>query len=143
MNTNTILVFALFLFAIVVLPNCAEKPSCDKPTYTMAVDSELTLLMREMFLYYEDIKENIVEGSLTEDIKIFTDIHKAVATTPEKTTSPLYQAMATNYTQAVKDLNKTKDSKKDLFNLMVDNCMSCHQQMCPGPMVRIKKLYIK
>ena len=143
MNTKIIQIFSLFILTILALSNCAEK-SCDNTSkYTMAVDSELTLLMREMFAYYDGIKDDIADGSFKEDVKTFTNIHKAVATTPEKSLSPLYQAMATNYTQSVDAVNKSTSDRKKAFNLMVDNCMSCHQQMCPGPMVRIKKLYIE
>jgi cytochrome c553 len=28
----------------------------------------------------------------------------------------------------------------DKYTAMVATCMNCHEQSCPGPMVRIKKL---
>ncbi len=143
MYKKSILIFILLSFTILLLSNCANKQSCDKPKYTMAIDSELTLLMRDMYNYYDSVKSEVVDGSLDEDIKTFTEIHKAVATSPEKTLSPLYQAFATNYIQSVNHINQSDKNRKDAFNLMVDNCMNCHQQMCPGPMVRIKKLYIE
>lgn len=142
MHKNLVLVISLMLLAIFSLSNCAEKQSCEKPTYTMAIDSELTLLMRDMYNYYDGIKSKVANGTLQEDIEIFQEIHKAVATSPEKSASDLYQAMATIYVQSAEKLNSSKVNQKEAFNLMVDNCMNCHKQMCPGPMVRIKKLYL-
>lgn len=133
---------SICIASILLLANCSE-PACDKkPKYTMAVDSELTLLMRDMFAYYDSIKVNITNDDLHEQIKVFQEVHKAVATSPEKSSSDLYQAMATIYVQSAERLNRPGIDRKEAFNLMVDNCMNCHKQMCPGPMVRIKKLYI-
>lgn len=143
MKSSTLKIFCLFALTIILLSNCKQE-SCDaKPNYTMAVDSELTLLMREMFDYYEGVKSKLESGTLDEKIKVFQDVHKAVATSPEKSSSEVYQAMAGIYVQSASRLNKRDVDQIQSFNQMVDNCMSCHQQMCPGPMVRIKKLYIE
>ena len=131
------------VFAIIFLSNCGEKKCDAQPKYTMAVDSELTLLMRGMYNYYDSIKVDISNGTLAEDIQIFQEVHKAVATSPEKSSSELYQAMATIYVQSAEKINSPNVNQKEAFNLMVDNCMNCHKQMCPGPMVRIKKLYLE
>ena len=130
---------------ILTLSNCAEK-ACEskKLPYPPNKDSELTLLMRDMYNYYDSIKEDIATGEpLSEKIKTFQDIHKAVATNPEKSESELYQAMATVYAASAERLNDPTVEKTAAFNLMVDNCMNCHEQMCPGPMVKIKKLYLE
>jgi len=66
----------------------------------MAVDSELTVLMREMFTYYDGIKGKIEDGTLDEKINVFQEVHKAVATSPEKSASETYQAMAGMYVQS-------------------------------------------
>jgi hypothetical protein len=50
--------------------------------------------------------------------------------------------MSSVYLQSSERLNKSHDNLSETFNIMVDNCMNCHQKMCPGPMVKIKKLYI-
>jgi len=96
-----------------------------------------------MYNYYDTLKADIIKGELSEEVKTFQDIHTAVATTPEKISNELYQGLASIYVNSAKRLNRPNVNKRDAFNLMIDNCMSCHQQMCPGPMVRIKKLYIE
>jgi hypothetical protein len=105
-------------------------------------DSELTLLMREMYDYYDQLKVDIEQGEMPDKIRDFKEIHQAVATQPEKSQSPLFQAMSTVYLESADRLKLPQNNKVEVFNNMIDNCMNCHQQMCPGPMVKIKKLYV-
>lgn len=143
MRSNIILTYFALITCIMMLSNCHQNTNNKKLGFTMAIDSELTILMRDMFTYYKGIKGDIQKDSLSEKVKIFQSIHQAVATSPEKSSSELYQSMASIYVKSAERLNQIGTDKKNTFNQMVDNCMSCHQQMCPGPMVRIKKLYIK
>lgn len=138
------LVSIAILTGILSLASCQQKTDCAAPQTIMDPNpsSELTLLMREMYDHYEDIAEKLIAGEEVAIEKLFEDIHTAASTTPEKAKSDLYQAMAANYIIATKELAAAKDNKAVHFNLLIDNCMSCHQQMCPGPMVKIKKLYV-
>ena len=133
------LVLVLF---IVLLSNCSGKEvKSGASRFTMREDSELTLLMRDMYDYYDSLKVHIENGDIPENIREFHAVHSAISTEPAKAKSDLYQAMATVYKESA-DRLKNKSDISQAFNLMVDNCMNCHQQMCPGPMVKIKKLYL-
>lgn len=125
-----------------VFVQCADQPTQKKSRFTMAQDSELTLLMRDMYTYFDSVKVDIKNGTLKEKIETFQDIHSAVSTEPEKSKSDLYKAMAAVYSQSAMNVNNPKFDQTQSFNSMIDNCMNCHQQMCPGPMVKIEKLYI-
>lgn len=129
--------------AFILCVQCADQSTPKKSRFTMAQDSELTLLMREMYNYFDSVKVDIKNGTFTDQIKTFQEIHRAVATSPEKSSSELYKAMATVYSNAANQVNNLEFNRIASFNSMVDNCMNCHKQMCTGPMVRIKKLYIK
>lgn len=104
-------------------------------------DSELALLMRDMFDEAQLIKEQIAKG---EPIEIKLDHEKiltAHATEPEKAASPEYKAFADLYLKSIKNLQSAETDKlSSKYNNMVVNCMSCHKAMCPGPIVKIKKL---
>ena len=107
-------------------------------------DSELALLMREMFEDGLRMKQQIEEGEQLEILKKFETIHTAQATEPKKAVSPAYKAYADVYLQQIEKLKvSSKENTKDMFQALVTSCMNCHQAMCPGPMVRIKKLYIE
>ncbi len=127
-----------------LLSNCTDnKGKTGNSRFTMREDSEMTLLMRDMYEYYDSLKVNIEEGEIPKEIRDFSEVHSAVSTEPEKGKSELYQAMATVYKESADRLKNKKNDMPKYFNLMVDNCMNCHQQMCPGPMVVIEKLYLK
>ena len=135
---------SFLFFLILVLTNCAESSQNNQKTILFPNnDSELTLLMREMFDYYEGLKTDVENGNLPKNIREFAEIHSAVATDPVKSNSDLYKAMSTVYLQSAERLNTSTENVPEIFNAMIDNCMNCHQQMCPGPMVKIKKLYVK
>ena len=136
----TIVVFCLIIF----LSNCRDnKGKTGNARFTMREDSEMTLLMRDMFEYYDSLKVNIENGEIPEQIRVFNEVHSAVSTEPEKGKSELYQAMATVYKESADRLKNNRTDMPKYFNQMIDNCMNCHQQMCPGPMVKIKKLYLE
>lgn len=105
-------------------------------------DSELALLMRAMFEEAEQIKQQIAKG---EPITLSVDHEKiltAHATQPEKAASAKYQAFAKSYLQIIESLQSSSPAQSaTLFDNVVNNCMSCHKALCPGPMVRIKKLH--
>lgn len=143
MKIKTLHIFPFLASFIILLATCNNPTDNKSPSYTMAVDSELTLLMRDMYNYYDTLKTDVITGVLSDKVKSFQDIHTAVATSPEKISNELYQGLASIYVNSAERLNRADVNKVEAFNLMVDNCMNCHQQMCPGPMVKIKKLYIE
>jgi len=86
----------------------------------------------------------IKAGKVPEVIENFKKIHSAQATEPEKAASEKFKLFADAYLNSLENLKgASPDGVKDLYNGVVENCMSCHQAMCPGPVVRIKKLYLK
>ena len=135
-------ILTLITLGVLVLANCTGEKSCGKVygSENPNGDSELTLVMRDMETYYKSVKAQIEAGDQPNSIKHFEEILSAVSTEPEKAKSPAYQAMAQSFIQLSQTWTDTTSSVAK-FNSLVDNCMSCHQTMCPGPMVRIKKLY--
>ena len=104
-------------------------------------DSELALLMRAMEEEAKQIKEQIANDyPITinlEHEKILT----AEATEPDKAASDEYKAYATAYLAAIKGLKTaSKAQQLDAYEHLVGNCTTCHQALCPGPLVRIEKL---
>ncbi|WP_156825935.1 hypothetical protein [Lewinella cohaerens] len=104
-------------------------------------DSELALLMRAMFDEAQRIKKQIANN---EPVTLTLDHDKiltAHATEPEKAASEEYKAFAAAYLQTIKSLETASQAQIiDVYDGMVNNCMTCHKALCPGPMVRIKKL---
>lgn len=106
-------------------------------------DSELALLMRDLHEDGMRTKQQILDGQ-TPDIKVkYHELNTATATEPEKAASQAYKSFAAYYEATVKSLLESNESNKaESYQTMVDACMSCHQELCPGPMVKIKRLYL-
>lgn len=107
-------------------------------------DSELALLMRQLYLDTDSIKQLIVndEGNISDEFIVeLNRIHTAVPTDPEVKTDEFkaYNELMINQANALKE---TTGNKKELFNQFVARCIDCHQVVCPGPIKRIKKLVI-
>src|SRR5688572_1172424 len=129
------------MYGIIVTSSisCDEKPKIINPNG----DSELALLMREMHDDGMKTKQQLLEGK-TPQVKVkYEKLTSAKATEPEKVASPEYAAYATIYETAVKNfLEDRGNTQVETYTTMVDACMNCHQQICPGPMVKIKRMYL-
>lgn len=117
-------------------------PSCSSDaTESEKKDAELALLMRRMFDETMEVKKSIVQGNTSVEIPRFEDIHTATPTDPDVHEDGFY-VFADAYLWAVDALDVTDTAHAEHFNAVVDQCMHCHTEYCPGPKVRIKKLYI-
>lgn len=142
----------LVALAMTVIYACGEAP---KPVQKEEVkkvkkrslnpngDSELALLMRSMFEEAEQIKEQVKKGEKPQIKLDHGKILTAHATEPEKAASKEFKDFAKMYLANLEQLKKAKPENVEMvYQSLVQSCMSCHQQLCPGPVVRIKKLRI-
>ena len=107
-------------------------------------DSELALLMRDMFDDAMRMKKQLQKGEQPVVQKKFTAIRSAEATVPEKAETTIYKVHAETHLATLEALqNAELADAPNLYHNMVESCMNCHRAMCPGPMVRIKKLYLE
>lgn len=134
----------LFLMAIIIIygaiSSCGRNEA--KPLNPNG-DSELALLMRDMHENGMVVKQQLLAGQnpdLTIDCeKLFT----AKPTEPDKIADPRYAGYAKAYESAVKSFRQVHNSDRvGTYQTMVDACMNCHKEVCPGPMVKIKRMYL-
>tara|TARA_B110000046_G_scaffold130138_1_gene136633 strand:+ start:960 stop:1421 length:462 start_codon:yes stop_codon:yes gene_type:complete len=106
--------------------------------------SELALLMRKMYDEMKLVKDSINQGYevKTDFYEEFKHIQTAHATEPEKI-DDTYQAMAGAFLDNYSLFEQTADNQTEAFNIMLQNCLVCHEQKCPGPVKAINKLKIK
>ena len=150
---------SIFFFLLLLIFSCQEKTNdcnnCDdevsskvKPVSNdeleMYVPSELAALMLEMNEINANWKEEILKGNIPKEFpEKYKNIHTAKSDN-ENAGTDFYNAMASSYITAIEDLtNASKDNVKEKFNTMVNVCVTCHQQVCPGPISRIQKLIIE
>lgn len=145
--------FALALILSFAMFSCGENKEtvsedsakkCAMPsTVNPNGDSELALLMREMADWTDSCKSAITSGRVVPVAPAdLNTLHSAKRTDPnidEKvfaSMASLYQSRVTEF-QAATDANRVQ-----LFNAMVQGCVSCHENFCHGPLVRINKMMI-
>ena len=153
---NKFFVIITLLCFVVLLSRCNnsdkkpinETPSTDTATCSSKKvnpngDSELALLMRKMLQSSASLKEMIKEGKLPDKFpEEFLKIHTAKPTDSE-TKKASFDGFATNYLENLNTLyHSPKEELTKNYNAVINSCVSCHSEHCPGPIKAIKKLTI-
>jgi len=135
--------YTLVTLAIIMITACGQPAAEQKKRpINPNGDSELALLMRDMFEESDSLKQRVISGQTLAGLKKYEDIHSAIPTDPT-VTGPVFEAFAEAYISSIKELESSDSTSVFKFNKMVDQCMNCHTEFCPGPKKRIKKLYIE
>lgn len=131
----------LFLFAIVFLISCQKQENKKETIQYPNEDAPLALLMREMFLDMEEMKEGIVEGK---KIKSYLEKHKELLTakpTDAKVKTEQFNTMGMAYLANLRTLEESSgEALLDNYKSVVSTCLACHTSYCPGPVKRINLL---
>lgn len=138
MKTLTISITVILLVSA-CSQECGKKPA--RTPLNPNGDSELALLMRDMFDESDSLKARVVAGQPLSGLRKYKEIHSAI---PTDTTvrGPVFDSFAHAYIQSLRTLEAADSNRVFRFNEMVDQCMSCHTEFCPGPRKRIRQLYI-
>ncbi|ANQ50888.1 hypothetical protein MY04_3537 [Flammeovirga sp. MY04] len=143
MNKILTLITSIFFMSVVMLScqtSTKERTSTNYPNG----GSELAWLMRDVTDQMEAQRKAIIEGDSLQKFPLdVAHILTAIPTEEGKTSSPQYKTLADNF---LKHVNQSKDiqlaGQVEFYNGTVSLCVNCHETQCPGPNVRIKKLYI-
>ena len=154
---NKIFVFAFLLLFIFSFVQCSTKTEnktaekaatdstmvCTSKSVNPNGDSELALLMRKMLHTSENLKEMVKQGNLPKEFpEGFLKIHTAKATDSD-TKKASFDVYATDYLSNLHTLyNSSKADLTSNYNAVVNSCVSCHTENCPGPLKAINKLKI-
>lgn len=146
---NLLLLSLLFAFS------CAQKeeekkPVVEKPLETkkkkkfeMYEMSEMAMLMEQMYVDNQRLKERIKKGdTIGEFPNHFLKIHGAVMTDKQENDA-FFKDQAAKFIEAQQRIYEDPKNAKKHFNDGVNACITCHQVKCTGPIERIKKLYIE
>lgn len=119
-----------------------DTPDVVLPANNPNGDSELALLMREMFTENLKIRKAIQKGEKPKISLDLAKIHTVQATEPAKQASETYKAWGEAYLNSVKMYNEAPISEaREAYTLMINQCMNCHSALCPGPKMKIEKLF--
>lgn len=142
--------FPTYIGLLLCLMACADKetkpeaqqPEANEKKFEMYAMSEMSLLMEQMYVDNERLKERISKG---DTIGVFPNhflkIHKAVMT-DDSENDAFFKEQAAKFIEAQELIYKDPENAKTHFNNGINACISCHEVKCGGPIPRIKKLYI-
>ena len=123
-----------------------DTANCTKPKgkeFEMYQLSEMAALMEQMYVENMQLKERIEKGGAVGKFpEHILKIHTATLTDPDDNDA-FFKENATKFITAQRLIYTDTIHVKERFNEGVDACITCHKGKCGGPIVRIKKLYIK
>ncbi len=134
----------LLICASILLACSKEKPQSVKGNFTNPNgESELALFMRTMYDETALAKTATLAGEKFDFTLDTTLLFTPNASEPEKVASAAYKAFGTAYLNALQAYQKAGTGDlADHYEQLVGACETCHQALCPGPLVRVKKLYL-
>ena len=129
---------------LLILTGCVNTTSSeDFPKVILDPNptSEMAQQMREMTKELEAIKIKLEKNeTLGKNLLNFELIHQQQVT-DSSFNKPHIEPMSIAYDYAVGEFNKDPSIKN--YSSIINNCSSCHQLSCQGPLVKINKLMIK
>lgn len=143
--------FTVYFLLFAILYSCNENKQSSNSSQKIFDEyqpSPLAELMRNMADEFDLAKVKLRNDMhLPDNFAAGFEAIKTAEPTPEKkpeVNTDIYQQMADGFLAAINQV-KLSDAEqiKENFNLAVTGCINCHQQLCPGPLSRINKLFIK
>ncbi len=119
------------------------EESSDGKIFEMYAMSEMALLMEQMYVDNQRLKERIQNGdTIGQFPNHFLKIHKAVMTDAQDF-DDFFKEQAEIFIKTQEMIYKDNANAKEHFNNGINACIECHKVKCGGPIPRIKKLYIE
>lgn len=143
MNTRRALPVLLLLITVVAC--LAQRPEAGAAAPVAAQDdaSELAILMRTMANHTDSVKASLKRGG---KLPPRPDVSRLLTATPTEGMhiDPItYPTFSADYVKKLEALYKApKKERPKAYNALVQSCANCHGVHCPGPLMRIKKMYV-
>lgn len=144
---NVFLIFLILTLSFSCKNNQSESvetksESAVEKKFDMYEMSEMALLMEQMYVDNERLKERIQNGDTIGSFpNHFMKIHAAVMTDKQENDA-FFKEQAALFIATQKLIYEDPKNAKQHFNKGIDACVKCHEVKCGGPIPRIKKLYI-
>ena len=141
-------IFFLTILCASLILACGSEQVKEESKSTPSVfspneDSELALLMRFMYDDMDRIKSELKAGKHPRITFPADELFTAEPTDENQVSSYDYELLGKSFLAAVKQFQESDYSQlSEHYEVLVESCMSCHQYSCPGPMRRIRNLYL-
>jgi len=145
MANHRTLILLLFTALVGCFASADSAPTAAKPAaQELTPPSELALMMRAMAIHADSVKAAIHRGGdLPRYPKAFKKLPTAEPTKGMHIDPITFPTFAKDYQNKLGRLYKVKKAERQqAYNALVQSCANCHGTHCPGPLMRIKKMYI-
>jgi cytochrome c553 len=135
--------FLTVLTAVLLLVACGETEqkageTSKSATSEVADAKPMALMMRAIYEQSNAMRGKVEAGeALDSSFYRFLEFHQLEPTDSTVLVEVFYQHNE-DFKKAFEDLLKA--SNKESYNAMLTQCVSCHEDFCPGPIKRINKL---
>jgi hypothetical protein len=103
----------------------------------------MALAMRQMASNAQQMKDLIEKGEKLDKAKFPFIRFYLVEPTDPSVLEPQFYENARLFQETYTALFKHPEQQEKYFNVVINNCVNCHQSYCSGPLKRIKKLYLE
>lgn len=147
---NLTILYIFFFTLAGCQSNENQKSTLEKTTKKETIEessevmqrSELAKLMRNL---YNSTKAYGKEQVLNNETYSKADFEKFLAITTAtptdlKDTGAVFRSYAQNFLVSLENLTHPENVNIENYNNMINNCVACHVQHCPGPVPVIKKM---
>lgn len=138
------------LILVLVCFSCKDNPDTEvnteeaKAELIMYQPSEMANLMKVMYAYNLQLKEQIKEGKQPVSMPLdLMKLHSAEMSNGHSRTATWnsFVNVFIESQQAIADTLSNIDLK-ERYNTAINNCLACHKTECTGPIPKIKNLLI-
>ncbi len=143
MKKLQIVLFLFFATAIGIACNSSEQKVDQVQEKPKVADAKpMALMMRAIYDQSAEMRSWVTEGkALDSSIFRFMEFHKLEPTDSTVLVEVFYKHNA-DFKAAFEELIAA-GADKEKYNAMLTQCVSCHEDFCPGPIKRINKLRIE
>lgn len=141
-RTALLSVAALTFIAFVQFPEPLER-STNEDEQELAPPSDLALLMRAMAIHADSVKAGLgKQDRLPQFPKTFRNLNKTTPTKGMHIDAITFPTFSKDYLSKLDDLYDAPTAERpQAYNALVQSCANCHGTHCPGPLMRIRKMY--
>lgn len=131
--------------------SCSDKPRLketeEKPKQELIMyqPSEMANLMKVMYAYNLQLKEQIKEGKQPVSMPLdLMKLHSAEMSNGHSRTAT-WNSFVNVFIESQQMIADTLSNTnlKERYNNAINNCLACHKTECTGPIPKIKKLLIE
>lgn len=102
----------------------------------------MALMMRQMAAQADTMKAKLLRGESLDSLSFPFIRFYLVEPTDKNVLEPQFFKNADVYKQAHRNVFDNPNEQVKYYNLMINACISCHENYCSGPLRRIRKMPI-